>query len=179
MDVNNEKDIGVNRGACDGCSLVARRTFLRDAATMAASALVGLGAAPGMAAAAPIELVNALGGRREEKMYSIPDADGSQVDKANDLIITRWAGKVYAFSLACPHQNTTLKWSDKDKGFECPKHHSRFTADGTYIKDSGRATRGMDRLAIRKDGNYVVVNLDKSFQEDENNAAWKAAFATV
>ena len=181
MDVNNEKDIGVNR-ACDGCSLVARRAFLRDAATMAAAALVGLGAAPGMAAAAPIALVNSLGGGREEKMYSIPDVDGSQIDKANDAIITRWAGKVYAFSLACPHQNTTLKWSDKDKGFECPKHHSRFLPDGTYIKDSGRATRGMDRLAIRKDGNYgnyVVVNLDKSFQEDEDNAAWKAAFVSV
>lgn len=176
MDVNNEKDIGMN--ACDGCSLVARRTFLRDAA-LAAAALVGLGVAPGMAAAAPIELVKSLGGGREEKSYSVPNVDGSQIDKANDLIITRWAGKVYGFSLACPHQNTTLKWSDKDKGFECPKHHSRFLPDGTYIKDSGRATRGMDRLAIRKEGNYVVVNLDKSFQEDEDNAAWKTAFVTV
>jgi len=178
MASNSEQDIEMNRSACDGCSLVARRTFLRDTA-MAAAALVGLGVAPGLASAAPIEFVRSLGGQGEERSYAVPPTDGTQIDKANDAIITRWEGKVYAFALGCPHQNTTLKWSEKNKGFECPKHHSRFTADGVYIKDSGRATRGMDRLAIRKDGVNVVVNLDKAFQEDENNAAWKAAFVAV
>ena len=178
MASKSEKDIEMKRTACDGCSLVARRTFLRDTA-MATAALMGLGVAPGLAAAAPIEFVHSIGGGGEERSYAVPPTDGAQIDKANDAIITRWEGKVYAFSLGCPHQNTTLKWSAKDKGFECPKHHSRFTADGIYIKDSGRATRGMDRLAIRKDGVNVVVNLDKAFQEDENNAAWKAAFVAV
>ena len=50
---------------------------------------------------------------------------------------------------------------------------------GIYIKDSGRATRGLDRLAIRKDANNVVVNLDKAFQEDDDEAAWKTAFVSL
>jgi Rieske Fe-S protein len=164
---------------CDGCALVARRDFLRDATVMAAAALVGLGATPALAAAAPIDFVSPIGGERQEKTYPIPAADGTQIDKGNDAIITRWQDKVYAFALACPHQNTALKWSAKNNQFECPKHHSRFTPDGIYIKDSGRATRGLDRLAIRKDGNTVIVDLDKAFQEDESEAAWRAAFVTV
>jgi Rieske Fe-S protein len=138
-----------------------------------------LGAAPSVAAAAPVELISALRGGREDKTYPIPAADGVQIDKAGEAMITRWQGKVYAYSLACPHQQTVLKWSDSDKQFECPKHHSRFTPDGIYIKDSGRATRGLDRLAIRKDGTNIVVNLDKAYQEDEDEAAWKSAFVTV
>jgi Rieske Fe-S protein len=146
---------------------------------MAAAALVALGVSPSGAAAAPVGFISAIGGGREDKTYAIPAADGTQIDKANSAILTRWQGKVFAYSLACPHQNTALKWSDKENQFECPKHHSRFTPDGIYIKDSGRATRGLDRLAIRKDGNNVVVNLDKVYQEDDDEAAWKTAFVTI
>jgi hypothetical protein len=32
---------------------------------------------------------------------------------------------------------------------------------------------------VRKDGNNIVVNLDKAYQEDDNEAQWKAAFITV
>jgi nitrite reductase/ring-hydroxylating ferredoxin subunit len=161
--------------ACRGCALVDRRDFLRDASVAVVSVLVALGAAPNIAAAAPIRLVSAIGGSRNDKTYPVPTADGTQIDKSNDVMITRWQGKVYAFGLACPHQNTALKWSDKDHQFECPKHHSRFQPDGVYIADSGRATRGLDRYAIRKDGANVVVDLDKLFQEDDNEADWKVA----
>ena len=164
---------------CGGCALVGRRDFLRDATLMATSALVALGAAPERAAAAPIEFISALGGGREDKAYPIPAADGTQIDKAESAIVTRWQEKVYVFSLACPHQNTALRWYDKQPQFECPKHHSRFTPDGIYIKGSGRATRGLDRMAVRKDGNTVVANLDKLYQQDEAEAAWAAAFITI
>jgi len=165
--------------SCDGCTLIARRDFLRDAGVLATSMLVALGAAPSRAAAATIQLVSPVGGSREEKAYAIAAQDGTQIDKDNGTMITRWHGKVCVFSLACPHQNTALRWYDKDTQFECPKHHSRFDAEGNYIKDSGRATRGLDRFAVRKDGNNVVANLDKLYQEDEDEAAWKAAFVTV
>jgi len=170
---------GAARTACDGCELIARRDFLRDAGLLAASVLVALGATPSRAAAAGIELVTPVGENREEKSYAIPAQDGTQIDKDNGTMITRWQGKVCVFSLACPHQNTALHWHDKDTQFECPKHHSRFDAEGNYIKDSGRATRGLDRFAVRKDGNNVVANLDKLYQEDEDEAAWKAAFVTI
>lgn len=164
---------------CEGCPLVPRREFLRDAGAIAAGILVALGASPTRAAAAPLGAISANGGRRDEKSYPIPGKDGSQIDKENGVIVTRWDGKVYAFSLACPHQNTAIRWYDKDGKFECPKHHSRFEPDGLYIKDSGRATRGLDRFAIHKDGNNVMVNLDKLYQEDEDETEWKAAVVTA
>ena len=167
------------RNGCQGCAIVDRRDFLRDAGLAVAGVLVALGALPSLAAAAPLEFVTSVGGGREDKAYPIPAKDGTQLDKENQTIITRWQNKVYVFSLACPHQNTALRWSDKEHQFECPKHHSRFEADGIYLKDSGRATRNMDRFAVRKDGNNVVVNLDKLYQEDEDEAAWKAAFVAL
>lgn len=166
--------------ACDGCALVRRRDFIRDATLAAAGVLVALGATPARAAAAPVTLtVGATGERREEKSYPIPATDGTQIDKDNATMITRWQGKVYVFSLACPHQNTALRWYDKDSQFECPKHHSRFQPDGAYIKDSGRATRGLDRFAVRKDGNNVVANMDTLYQQDDDEASWNTAFVTV
>src|SRR5690242_15445641 len=125
---------------CAGCEVMARRDFLR-AGALAAAALVALGVAPGTALAAPIEFISSTRGGREEKTYPIPAQDGVQIDKGAEAMLTRWQGKVYAFALACPHQNTALRWYDKDTQFECPKHHSRFDPQGNYIKDSGRATR--------------------------------------
>lgn len=164
---------------CEGCPLVPRRDFLRDAAVAAVGMLVALGASPARAAAMPLEFVSAIGGGAEDKTYAIPAKDGTQIDKSNETMITRWQGKVYVFAMTCPHQNTALKWYDKDNQFECPKHHSRFTPDGVYVKDSGRATRGLDRFAVRKDGANIVANLDKLLQEDENEADWKNAFITA
>ncbi|HTE44932.1 MAG TPA: Rieske (2Fe-2S) protein [Gemmatimonadaceae bacterium] len=164
---------------CDACPLLGRRTFLRDAAAIAAGVLVALGGAPAGVMAQPIEFISALRGGRQDKSYPIPEKDGTQIDKDNDAIITRWQGKVYVFSLACPHQNTVLRWYEKESAFECPKHHSRFDAGGIYVKDSGRATRGMDRFVVKKDGNNVVANLDKLLQQDEDEADWKVAFVTV
>ena len=43
----------------------------------------------------------------------------------------------------------------------------------------GRATRGLDRFVVRKDGNSIVVNLDSLLQEDEDGDKWKTAFVTV
>ena len=170
---------GEQNPACRDCAVLDRRGFLRDASLAVASVLVALGAVPSRASAAPLEFITALGGGREDKSYPIPAKDGTQIDKDNQTIITRWQNKVYVFSLACPHQNTAIRWYEKEHQFECPKHHSRFEVDGIYLKDSGRATRNMDRFAVRKDGNNVVVNLDKLYQEDDDEAAWKAAFVAI
>lgn len=181
----NDPCLDANAGAgddpatCAGCSAIPRRDFLRDAGLFAAGILVALGAAPSRAFATPIDFISATRGGREDKTYPIPAQDGVQIDKDAEVMLTRWQGKVYAFALACPHQNTALHWQDKDQQFECPKHHSRFDMQGIYIKDSGRATRGLDRLAIHKDANNVVVNLDKAFQEDDDEAQWKTAFVSL
>ena len=58
--------------------------------------------------------------------------------------------------------------------FQCPKHHSQYQPDGEFI--TGRATRNMDRLAIRRDAaNNIVVDPDTLYRSDEDAAEWKAA----
>ena len=109
--------------------------------------------------------------------YPIPTADGATIDKEEQVILVRFQGVVYAFNLSCPHQNTALKWIAEDQRFQCPKHKSRYEPDGTFI--SGRATRGMDRLAIKRNGDVVVVNVDVMFQQDKDLAGWTAAKVTL
>jgi Rieske Fe-S protein len=80
---------------------------------------------------------------------------------------------IYAFALACPHENTALRWRPQDQRFQCPRHESKYQPDGTFL--SGRATRNMDRFALRLDGQKIVVNLAKLYQSDRQKTEWEAA----
>jgi len=153
-----------------------RRAFFRAAGLALASlGLLGVGARD--AEAMPIGAIGEITGRdgalAEEKHYAVPTTDGVVIDKDNSVIIARAAGKVYAFSLACPHRNTALKWDEGDHEFQCPKHHSRYRSDGVFI--DGRSTRNMDRMAIRRAGNELIVDIDKLYQADTNPNEWAAA----
>ncbi len=165
--------------SCEGCeSLGDRREFLRQAAGWVAAVAAAL-AIPGRAAVAlPIGVVtgwrNAGAGGVS---YPLPAADGVLIDKANEVILARHQGSVYAFALSCPHQNTALRWLADEGRFQCPKHKSRYQPDGTFI--SGRATRSMDRLPIRRDGATVIVDADHVFESDKDQAAWSAAAVKV
>jgi len=166
---------------CPGdCSLPAsRRRFLRDSFVAAATAMVAVGMRSSAAFAMPLELMEGLRHADETVTYPVPAGDGAQIDKKHEVILVRWQNAVYAFNLSCPHQNTALKWDDRDKGFSCPKHHSRFSATGDYIEDSGRATRNMDRFAIVADPAGVRVDLDKLYEADKDTAEWTAAVVKV
>jgi Rieske Fe-S protein len=111
------------------------------------------------------------------KSYPLPAGDGVNIDKNSGVILVRYQGKVIAFNLACPHENTALRWKQGNGKFECPKHNSRYTPDGKFI--DGRATRNMDRLAISRDGAGVVVDLSKMIKSDEKPAEWAAAMLAV
>lgn len=159
---------------------MARRAFLRGSVEQALTlfAAVGmLGGRSGAAVSLPVRFVSALRARGDEREYPIPATDGADIDRNEAVIIARWEGRVYAFSLACPHQNTALRWNGEEHRFQCPKHHSQYRPDGGFIE--GRATRGMDRFAIRRDGERVVVDLDKLFQQDTDAAAWNSAVITL
>jgi Rieske Fe-S protein len=159
---------------CAGCALSAsRRSFLRDSLLAVAGALVAVGASHSSALAAPVSMIDGRRRANQTVKYPIPAADGVQIDKDNQVILVRWQNVAYAFNLSCPHQNTALRWDDADHRFQCPKHHSKYHPDGVFIE--GRATRGMDRLAIQRQGGDLVVDLDKMFKEDEDGAAWIAA----
>jgi Rieske Fe-S protein len=168
---------------CGGCPLMedhGRRAFLRDAAGYIAAgiaALATLGASTAQAQALPVRWITALGVRGDERTYPLPATDGVNIDRRESVIVARWQGMVYAYSLACPHQNTALRWNAGDAQFQCPKHHSKYRPDGTFIE--GRATRGMDRFAIRVDGETIFVDIDKLYRQDQDAAEWKAATAKI
>jgi nitrite reductase/ring-hydroxylating ferredoxin subunit len=165
------------RDKCGSCATSGRRDFLLDALRAGAMAMATLGMAPANADASPLRWISALSTNREEKTYPVPDGDGVQIDKEADVILSRAGKSVYAFSLACPHQNTALRWEANDNRFQCPKHKSRYRPDGSFIE--GRATRGMDRFSVKLAGGNIVVDLDKLYQEDLDSAAWRQAVVTL
>jgi Rieske Fe-S protein len=89
------------------------------------------------------------------------------------LIVVGFNGHAYVFALSCPHQNNALKWVQKDHRFQCTKHDSQYQPDGLYT--SGRATRNMDRYAIRREGDSILVDLHHWFQSDKDLKRWTAA----
>ena len=163
---------------CSYCPLPAsRRAFLRDSLLAVAGALIAVGATDSAAMAAPLRMI--AGRRRADQTvkYPIPAADGVQIDKDNQVILVRWQNAAYAFNLSCPHQNTALHWQEQDKQFQCPKHHSKYRPDGTFVE--GRATRGMDRYAVSNTATGVVVDLDKVYTQDADEAQWTGALIHV
>lgn len=112
-----------------------------------------------------------------QKSFPIPAGDGATIDKSTQVILVRLQGKVIAFNLACPHENTALRWKPAVGRFECTKHDSKYSPDGTYI--GGRATRNMDRLPISREGANVIVDLSRFFKSDAQPKEWAAAVVTV
>ena len=166
-DIINRKQ----EGDCEGCSIGPdRRDFLRSAAVLAITAF-GL-SLPIRSATAKV-LSSAVGGKKTLS-YPVPATDGAEIDRDNEVILVRYQNEVYAFNLSCPHQNTALRWNEDSMRFQCPKHHSQYQPDGEFI--TGRATRNMDRLAIRRDAsNTIIVDPDTMYRSDEDAADWKAA----
>ena len=146
---------------CDTCvECPSRRTFLaRVSGTVVAGML-----APALTAAT-------------EQRYPIPAADGATIDRKAQVILVREQQKAYAFNLACPHENTALKWRDKDHRFQCPKHDSKYTPDGTFRE--GRATRNLDRFAIRRESDQLVVDLNRLYRSDKEPQEWAAAMVQL
>jgi Rieske Fe-S protein len=156
---------------CEGCPLIPeRREFLRNAAAFAVAAIsLGL---PIRSVSAKV-MSSAIGGQKTLS-YPLPAVDGADIDRDNEVILVRYKNEVFAFSLGCPHQNVALRWNETDMRFQCPKHHSQYQPSGEFI--TGRATRNMDRLAIRRDAaNNIIVDPDTLYQSDEDEAQWKAA----
>lgn len=158
---------------CADCSAPGRRQFLREVTAAVAGIMAALSASPGEANALPLSLGTALAAAGDERTYPMPAADGAVVDRDNEVILVRWKGLVFAFALSCPHQHTAVKWLAADSRFQCPKHKSKYQPDGTFM--SGRATRNLDRYAIRRQGKSVIVNLARLYRNDKQAASWASA----
>jgi Rieske Fe-S protein len=172
-------DNDVDSRECTGCPIapaVERREFLRDALARTLAAVGALSLLTTEMRALPVSLVAGIGARAD-KAYPLPAADAVLIDKDESVIIARFENMAYAFSLACPHQNTAIRWEEGNHRFQCPKHKSRYRPDGVFIE--GRATRGLDRFALRLEGDQLLVNLDLLYREDENRAQWTSAFVDL
>jgi nitrite reductase/ring-hydroxylating ferredoxin subunit len=151
-----------------------RRDFLQLACTTFTAAALGLNGAD--ATALPVSVVEGVPAGDEHR-FPLPASDGVTIDRKEQVIIVRYQGKLYAFNLSCPHENTALKWLPKDGRFQCPKHESKYQPNGTFM--SGRATRNMDRLSIRKEGDALYVDLSHIIKSDVDPAGWAAAVLTI
>ncbi len=109
--------------ACGLCSQPDRRQFIQFSAT----AILAIAAARVVKGA----------GTGDERTYPVPREDGVTIDRDAQVILVRNQQKMYVFNLACPHENTALRWRPEDHRFQCPRHQSKYQPDGTFI--SGRA----------------------------------------
>jgi len=159
---------------CQACPHATdRRAFLRHMALAVAGTLAVTGLSPGTAFASGARYIAPLAGRGNQRRYDLPRADGVSIDSSNEVIIARWQGHVYAFSLRCPHRGTKLVWHADESRVFCPKHKARFRPDGAH--DSGRQTRDLDRYDIRRRGDALVIDFGALRRVDTDPAPWAAA----
>jgi Rieske Fe-S protein len=169
----NETDRG---RTCDGCAIGAsRRDFIKD--LVAFGALAAALGAPAEALAGGVGIARAPARAGASVRYPVPAMSGVTIDRDHQVILVRWQDTAYAFALSCPHQNTALRWIGRNARFQCPRHESKYTPDGNFI--SGRATRGMDRYAIRLEGGELEVDLNTLYEQDRDPGAWDAAAAAL
>jgi Rieske Fe-S protein len=166
------------RGECaGGDGATSRRQALGQMSTAVLAAMVGVELWPGRAAAVPVTEGAGAPAGPAESAYPVPAADGVTIDREAQVILVRFQQHAYAFNLACPHENTALRWKERDGRFQCPRHESQYRPDGTFI--SGRATRNMDRFAIKRDGDRLVVDLDRLLRSDQQPQDWGAAAVSL
>lgn len=139
----------------------------------AIAAMAGVALRPGAVGALPVVETEGRPAGPDERAYPLPATDGVAIDRGGQVILARFQQKVYAFNLACPHENTALRWRPRDDRFQCPRHESQYRPDGTFIQ--GRATRNMDRFAVRGDGTSLLVDTSRLLRSDDQPGEWAAA----
>lgn len=169
MSLTSKQDQDHDATPCEG-----RRDFIRIG-LMAVGALATLGVTADDLSALESRFVTGIRDGAELR-FPLPAADGATIDESHDLIIARVGGVAIAFVLECPHRGTNVQWQGNRSRFFCPKHRSTFQPNGARI--AGRAERGMDRYAIRREGNELVVNTSTKLRSTDA-AGWAAAQVTL
>ena len=157
------------------CGLLDRRLFLQRAAVAVGAALMLDALTASDALADTVRAITPLFTKNRTRTYAIPATDGVFVDAADGVALARWKGKLYAFSLECPHKGADLQWRESEKRLYCPKHKARFSPDGAHV--SGRMTRELDRYGLVRQGPYVVLALDQRLSSTA--AGWGGAVVTL
>lgn len=175
--MSQPEELGIASGIdkrCGECPIATnRRRFLRDTGLAVVAALVASGLRPGIAIARLVSEIRPVRVNGDLRTYIIGESDAVMIDADNDVIVARSQGKVYAFSLRCPHKGARLVWHDDESRIYCPKHKARFFGDGEHT--SGRRSRNLDRYALRRDGREIVVDTGTLYREDKDASAWQTA----
>ncbi len=160
--------------APESCTMHDRRDFVRHG-LMAVGALMAMGATPERLSA--LERQFATGTMAGDDLrFPLPTSDGATIDRANNVIVARFGGAAMAFVLECPHRGENVRWQANNNRFFCPKHESTFQPDGSLIE--GKAERGLDRYAVRREGDELVVTTTQKIRSS-NAEAWAAAKVTL
>ncbi len=80
-------------------------------------------------------------------------AEGALVFRQSRVAVMRSGDDVYALSLVCTHLGCIVSVSPTE--LSCPCHGSSFSLAGEVLR--GPATRNLDRLEVRREGDDVVV----------------------
>ena len=97
-DESEESNIHGDCEAQDCFLPTSRRRFLRDSFLSVAGALVAVGMSKTAAFAMPLEFTDAKRAKGSMRSYAVPNGDGAQIDKDNDVILVRWQDAIYAFA---------------------------------------------------------------------------------
>jgi Rieske Fe-S protein len=166
-------ELEASAAGCPACVDPSRRLLLGQLSSAALAALVGVPLTAAPAAAVPVAEAGGAQTGPAEWTYPVPAADGVSIDRDAQIILVRFQQHAYAFNLACPHENTALRWRAQEGRFQCPRHESKYGQDGVFI--SGRATRNMDRLAIQRTAKGLAVDVNRLFRSDQQASDWAAA----
>jgi len=170
-----QKTRDADRDACPGCQ--SRRSALGQMSAAALAMIAGVELWPETARAVPISEAHGAKVGASERSYALPAADSVAIDRDEQVILVRLQQRAFVFNLACPHENTALRWKEALGHFQCPRHESQYQPDGTFI--SGRATRNMDRFAVRRSGDNVVADLNRLYRSDQQAQDWANAVVTL
>jgi nitrite reductase/ring-hydroxylating ferredoxin subunit len=156
---------------------LSRRRALGHISGAALAAMVGVELTSTTAAALPVAETEGAPAGGSERSYALPASDEVAIDRETQVIVVRFQQHAYAFNLACPHENTALRWKAQKGRFQCPRHESQYQPDGTFV--SGRATRNMDRFAVRRAGDNLLVDLNRLLRSDQQPQEWAAATVSL
>jgi nitrite reductase/ring-hydroxylating ferredoxin subunit len=156
---------------CAACQ--SRRSVIGQMSAALLATIAGVELWAETAEAVPVSEAHGVKTSPTERSYPLPATDSVAIDRDEQLIVVRFQQRAFAFSLACPHENAALRWKEQDGHFQCPRHAAQFQPDGTFI--SGRTTRSMDRFAVRRSGENIVVDLNRLFRSDQQAQDWASA----
>jgi Rieske Fe-S protein len=165
------------RSDCACAERLSRRGALGQMSSALLAAMAGVELLGETAAAVPVLEATGTQTGPSDHSYPLLADDGVSIDRETQVIVVRFQQRAYAFNLACPHENTALRWKAQSGRFQCPRHESQYQPDGTFV--SGRATRNMDRFAVRRTGDNLIVDLSRLFRSDQQARDWAGAMVSL